>query len=83
MNITSSRKGTGGNARNSETSSSCTLKTGTKATKGLKISIFLNELFYGSLMVTRFRGGVREEDLIAEIEQRLPLLKNKKYTIEI
>lgn len=51
--------------------------------KGLKLHIFLNERFYGSLTVTRFRGGVREEDLIAEIEQRLPLLKGKKYSIEI
>lgn len=51
--------------------------------KGLKLHIFLNERFYGSLTVTRFRGVVYEEDLIAEIEQRLPLLKNKKYSIEI
>lgn len=50
--------------------------------KGLKLHIFLNERFYGSLTVTRFRG-VWEEDLIAEIEQRLPLLKGKKYSIEI
>jgi len=51
--------------------------------KDLKLHIFLNERFYGSLTVTRFRGGVWEEDLIAEIEQRLPLLKGKKYSIEI
>ncbi len=78
VNITSSRNGTGGNARIFKGSWRSISRNPV-----LKLHLFLEGHFYGTLKMRNQGGVMMEEELTAEIEQRLPLLKGKKYTIEI
>lgn len=49
----------------------------------MTLDIFLDDRFYGTLRLKDKRGGVYDQDeMVALIEERLPLLKNKNYKVK-